>query len=148
MGTRMGTHMDTDVITCTTATAIATTAMCLSRRLLWPALVFRWALSQQPGMPVHAIYAGPLVTAMMLVHALCQGPLMAARHTAHALCRALAMGISGWPSASPSSLGCNALGFAVVAPSAMPASLRPGQRLLSGGKGQHLRLAVLPQLWP
>jgi hypothetical protein len=146
-GIRMGTRIDTDMITRITATAIVTMAMHLLQRLLWPALVFRWALSRQPGMPVHAICAGPLVMAMMPVHALCRGPLVAARHTAHTLYRALATGISGWPSASPSALGCNALGFAVVAPSAMPASSRPGQWLLSRGKGWDLRLAVLPQLW-
>src|SRR6266851_1650719 len=82
MGIRMGTHTNTDTIT---ATAIMTMATCLLRRLLWPALVLRWALSWKPGMPVHAICADPLITAMMPVHALCQGPLMAARHAVHAL---------------------------------------------------------------
>ena len=38
---RTGTRMDTDVITRTTATVIATMATHLSRCLLWPALVLR-----------------------------------------------------------------------------------------------------------
>ena len=72
------------------------------------------------------------------------GPFVAARHAAHALCHALTTGISGQCSSSASALGCNALGFAVMGPLAMPASSTPGQQLPQWGKVWCLQLAVLP----
>jgi hypothetical protein len=143
-----GTRTDTDVISCATATVITTMAARLSRCLLWPALVLRWALSWQPGMPAHSRpLSGPLAAAMMPAHALGRGPFVATRH-ACACPRSgpLAAGIRGLHSASASALDCNASGFAVVAPSATPASSRPGQRLPQQGKARRLRLAVFPQL--
>ena len=63
----------------------------------------------------------------------------------------LAAGIWGLHSASTSVLCCNALSFAVMAPSAMSASLRLGQWLPQWGKAWCLQLAVLSwlvlQLW-
>ena len=103
------------------------------------------ALSPWQVMPVHAICAGPFMAAMMLAHGPCRGPLAAARHVCpRPLSGPLTAGIQGLRATSASALGCNASGFAVVAPSATPVSLRPGQRLPQRGKMQHLRLAVRP----
>ena len=78
-------------------------------------------------------------------HALGQGPFVATRHAcACPPSGPLAAGIWGLHSASASALGCNASGFAVVAPSATPASSRPGQRLPQRGKARRSQLAVLP----
>ncbi len=96
-------------------------------------------------MPAHAICAGPLTMAMMLAHALCWGPLMAARHACICpLLGPLTVGISGLHPTSASALGCNASGFAVMAPLATPASSRPGQQLPQRGKAGRLQLTVLP----
>jgi hypothetical protein len=58
----------------------------------------------------------------------------------------LVPGIQGLHPTSASALGCNASGFAVVAPSAIPVSSRPGQWLPQWEKAWHLWLAVLSQL--
>jgi hypothetical protein len=58
----------------------------------------------------------------------------------------LAPGIRGLHPTSASALGCDASGFAVVAPSAIPVSSRPGQWLPQWGKARHLWLAVLSRL--
>jgi hypothetical protein len=101
-------------------------------------------------MPAHgAICAGPLAAAMMPAHTLGRGPFVVARHAcACPPSGPLTAGIWGLRSASASALGCNASGFAVVAPSATPASSRPGQQLPQWGKAGRLRLAVLPRLQP
>jgi hypothetical protein len=140
----MDTRMDMNMITCTTATVIVTMAMHLSQCLLWPALVLRWALLQQPGMPVHAICAGPLVTAMMLAHARCQGPLVAARHTVHTLCRALMMGIWGSVLCLCLCPRLQCLGLCSCGSLSHACKFEARQVAPSAGKRVALRLAVLP----
>jgi hypothetical protein len=78
-----------------------------------------------------------------------RGPFVAARHAcACPPSGPLAASIWSLRSASASALGCNASDFAVVAPSATPASSRPGQWLPRRGKVRRLQLVVLPRLRP
>jgi len=74
-----------------------------------------------------------------------QGLFVAARHACTCpWLGPLTVGIWGLCTTSAEPLPCNALGFAVMAPSATPASSRPGQQLPQQGNAGRLWLTVLP----